>query len=108
MMSGGHECPTAHPARAGSECTRGPREHRSAVGFDTVEFFIGDGDKEHRNEREDDDAGRLETDESLATEHNEPECRCERVRRRRRGHSDDDARDEPECPSLETLLSCQI
>ena len=100
------DAPAAEPAHPRPEGFGSPRERGAAVGNVVVELPIGEGDEEHRDERDD------EGDRSLRAdgEHDEAERRDERVDGRGRGETDDGRAPESQRPCCESLAfrSCEV
>ena len=96
----GDDAPAAEPAGLRAERPRRPRESGAAVRVGLVELVVADRDEVHRDEGEDRDDRRLQAD----GDDDEAERRRQAVGRRRRGHPDHHARDEPERSGLQPFL----
>ena len=80
---------------------RDPRERRAAVRVRAVHVVVRRGDQQHRDERHEQDRGRLQADARHRDD--EPERRRQRVARRRRGDADDEVGHEAERVRLQPL-----
>ncbi|MBG9885091.1 hypothetical protein ABE10_00515, partial [Bacillus toyonensis] len=87
----GH-APSAHPAHPGPERLGAPGEGGAAVGDVTIELAIGEGDEQHRDERDDERDRRLCADR----QHHESQAGHERVHRSGGGQADDGGAPQPE------------
>ena len=96
---GDDDRPAADPAGPRAHRPRHPRERRPAVRVGAVHVVVGRRDEEHRQERQDQDRGRLHAD---GGDH-EREHRGERIARRGRRDPDHDARHEAERVRLQAL-----
>ena len=98
---GDDDRPAAHPAGEGTEGPRRPRERGAGIGVRLVEVLVGERDEQHRDERDDEHAGRVHADAADRDDH--AEDGGEAVARGGRRHPDDDARRVSDGIALEPL-----
>ena len=89
--------PAAHPAGRRPEGSRRPAEGRATVRIDPVQVLVGRCDEVHRNERDQEDGGRVQPH----CGGHDPETGRQAVARRGRGHADHDGGRQPDRTSLE-------